>query len=77
MLLLIGKGTENLKKQKGVISLGMKMNIEEYYSVGDIVVLPSKFGEGFPNVLAEGILCKLFPVATNVGDSKEIISDFG
>ena len=77
ILLLIGKGTETLKVQKGVISLGMQLNIEKYYSVGDIIVLPSKFGEGFSNVLAEGMLCKLFPVATNVGDSKDILSDIG
>ena len=77
ILLLIGKGTEILKVQKGVIALGLKLNIEQYYSVGDIIVLPSKFGEGFSNVLAEGMLCKLFPVATNVGDSKDIISDIG
>lgn len=77
ILLLIGKGTENLKAQKGVIALGMKINIEHYYSIGDIIILPSKFGEGFSNVLAEGMLSKLFPVATKVGDSKYIISDIG
>ena len=77
ILLLIGKGTEHLKIQKNVISLGMKKNIEDYYSVGDIIVLPSKFGEGFSNVLAEGMLCKLFPVTTNVGDSKNIVSNLG
>ncbi len=77
VLLLIGKGTKNFKKQEGVIALGMVQNIEEYYSVGDIIVLPSKFGEGFSNVLAEGMLCKLFPVATKVGDSQNIISNIG
>ena len=76
-MLLIGKGTKNFKKQEGVIALGMVQNIEEYYSVGDIIVLPSKFGEGFSNVLAEGMLCKLFPVATKVGDSQNIISNIG
>ena len=69
-LILIGKGTEKLKKQKGVFLLGMKLNLEEYYSSGDIVIIPSKFGEGFSNVLAEGMLCKLYPMATNIGDAK-------
>ena len=55
----------------------MKENIEQYYSVGDIIVLPSSFGEGFSNVLAEGMLCKLIPVATKVGDSQNIIADSG
>ena len=74
---MIGKGTEELKKQRGVFLLGMKLNIEEYYSAGDIIIIPSKFGEGFSNVLAEGILCRLYPMATNVGDAKKIISDTG
>ena len=55
----------------------MKLNIEEYYSACDIIAVPSRFGEGFSNVLAEGMLCKLLPVATNVGDAKKIISDTG
>ena len=76
-LLLVGKDTEKIKKQEGVFLLGMKLNIEEYYSVCDIIVVPSRFGEGFSNVLAEGMLCKLLPVATNVGDAKKIISDTG
>ena len=76
-LLLAGKDTEKLKKQEGVFLLGMKLNIEEYYSVCDIIAVPSRFGEGFSNVLAEGMLCKLLPVATNVGDAKKIISDTG
>ena len=62
---------EKLKKQEGVFLLGMKLNIEEYYSVCDIIAVPSRFGEGFSNVLAEGMLCKLIPVATNVGDAKK------
>ena len=72
-LLLAGKDTEKLKKQEGVFLLGMKLNIEEYYSACDIIVVPSRFGEGFSNVLAEGMLCKLLPVATNVGDAKNNI----
>ncbi len=77
LLVLIGKGTEKLPVQDGVVSLGLQLNIENYYSVGDIIILPSKFGEGFPNVLAEGMLCKLYPIVTDVGDASNIISDIG
>ena len=38
---------EKLKKQEGVFLLGMKMNIEEYYSVSDIIVIPSSFEKAF------------------------------
>tara|TARA_E500000331_G_C17122158_1_gene654344 strand:- start:403 stop:957 length:555 start_codon:yes stop_codon:yes gene_type:complete len=77
VLVLIGKETNILKAQEGVIYLGMKTNIENFYSIGDFIILPSKFGEGFSNVLAEGMLCKLIPIATNVGDSFKIISNIG
>ena len=77
ILLLIGKGTENLKSQEGVMAIGMKVDIENYYSVGDMIIMPSKFGEGFPNALAEGMSCKLFPITTNVGDAIKIVSNIG
>jgi len=77
ILLLLGKGTEQLDTQEGVIQLGMKLKIENYYSIGDMIILPSKFGEGFSNALAEGMLCQLFPLTTNVGDSLKIISNIG
>ena len=77
ILLLIGKGTEDISNKEGVISVGMKINIEDYYSAGDIIIMSSRFGEGFPNALAEGMLCKLFPVTTNVGDAKTLVSEIG
>ena len=77
ILLLLGKGTEKLDAQEGVIKLGMKLKIENYYSAGDMIILPSKFGEGFSNALAEGMACQLFPLTTDVGDSLKIISGIG
>ena len=55
----------------------MKKNIDEYYNIADIVVVPSAFGEGFSNVLVEGMLTSLYPVATDVGDAKKIIGNTG
>ena len=45
--------------------------------MADIVIVPSAFGEGFSNVLVEGMLTKLLPVATDVGDAKKIIGKTG
>jgi glycosyltransferase involved in cell wall biosynthesis len=39
--------------------------------------LPSLFGEGFSNVLVEGMLTNLVPVSSNVGDCKKIINNTG
>ncbi len=75
--MLAGKGTDKLDLPYNCISLGMKKNIEEYYNIADILVVPSAFGEGFSNVLVEGMLTNLLPVATDVGDSKKIIGDTG
>ena len=77
ILLLIGKGTKDLGDKEGLISLGIKSDVENYYSAGDIIIMPSKFGEGFSNALAEGMLCKLFPITTDVGDSLKIVEGIG
>ena len=47
------------------------------YDKADIIIVPSSFGEGFSNVLAEGMLTNLLPVATDIGDAKKIIGKTG
>ena len=76
-LVIVGKGTDKLDLPDNCIALGMKKNIEEYYSMADIVIVPSAFGEGFSNVLVEGMLTNLFPIATDVGDAKKILGSTG
>ncbi len=76
-LLLIGKDTEKLSLPKNCFALGMIDKVEKYYNVADIIILPSAFGEGFSNVLVEGMLTNLLPISTDIGDAKKIIGHTG
>ena len=76
-LVIAGKGTDKLDLPNNCIALGIKNNIEFYYNIADIVIVPSAFGEGFSNVLVEGMLTNLLPVATEVGDARKIIGKTG
>ena len=53
--LLVGAGTETLHVPANVRALGMRRDMEQLYAVADIVVSSSAFGEGFSNVVAEGM----------------------
>ncbi|MDC0074602.1 glycosyltransferase [Alphaproteobacteria bacterium] len=69
---------EIIKKEKllkSFLVLPLQNNLEKIYNSLDINTLSSSFGEGFPNVLAEGICCGCISVSTNVGDSSLIIND--
>jgi glycosyltransferase involved in cell wall biosynthesis/uncharacterized membrane protein YbhN (UPF0104 family) len=76
-VLLVGKNTENLDQMPQVIALGPRDDIPEILSAADGVVSSSAYGEGFSNALVEGMSCSLVPIATDVGDSSEIVSDIG
>ncbi|NDT40610.1 glycosyltransferase [Francisella tularensis subsp. holarctica] len=48
----------------------------EYLPVLDLYLSTSKV-EGFPNILAEAMLCEVPIVASNVGDCKDILNGYG
>ena len=47
------------------------------FSQMDVSVLSSCSGEAFPNVLAESMMCGCPCIATDVGDSRDIIGSYG
>jgi len=54
--------------------LGQQMDIQRFYQIADIFVLPSRM-EGLPNAVLEAMACGLPVVSTTVGGSPEIIED--
>jgi glycosyltransferase involved in cell wall biosynthesis len=66
-----------LDLDRRIVLLGPQPDIELIYPTFDVLTLCSIYGEGFPNVLCEAMACDVPCVATDVGDSAEIIGDCG
>ena len=73
----IGSGVENLQTPSNCVLVGKVSNPESYYNMADLTVSFSKYGEGFPNIIAESLSCGVPVLANSVGDSAIILSDVG
>jgi glycosyltransferase involved in cell wall biosynthesis len=67
----------NLELDRRTILLGPRSDMELIYPALDVLTLCSIAGESFPNVLCEAMACDVPCVATDIGDSREIIGDCG
>jgi glycosyltransferase involved in cell wall biosynthesis len=71
------KLVQDLDLDRSIVPLGPRSDIELIYPALDVLTLCSIYGEGFPNVLCEAMACDVPCVATDVGDSAEILGDCG
>lgn len=55
--------------------LGRQAEMPQIYPMLDVLVSSSRSGEGFPNVLVEGMACGVPCVTTDVGCSREIVGE--
>jgi glycosyltransferase involved in cell wall biosynthesis len=75
--LLVGAGTELLSLPQNCRALGLRRDVADLYAAADFVVSTSAFGEGFSNAIAEGMSAGLIPVATDVGDARDLVGETG
>jgi glycosyltransferase involved in cell wall biosynthesis len=75
--LMVGTGTERLQLPHNVRALGQRSDVAALFACADLVVSTSAFGEGFSNAIAEGMSAGLIPIATDVGDARQIVGDAG
>jgi len=57
--------------------IGEKRETDSLYPAFDVLALSSAWGEAFPNVLGEAMACGIPCVATDVGDTRQIIGNTG
>ena len=87
-ILLVGSGI-NANNQKlfntikkfnldhTIILLDYINDLNAIYNASDLLVLPSKYGESFPNVIAEAMMCGVKCISNDIGEAKKIINKYG
>ena len=63
--------------EKKIILLDEMLDLNCFYPLLDVFCLTSSWGESFPNVIGEAMLCGIPCVTTNIGDACSIIGKNG
>ena len=81
---LLGRGVDNINLSEYRISddinvtlSGEVTDVFSFYDTFDFLILPSVYGEAFPNVLLESMSRGIVCIASDVGDSYPIMSTAG
>lgn len=83
-VVFVGDGSlrSSLQKQVGAVGLderikflGVRKDVADILNTIDLFVLPSRPGEGLPNVLLEAMACQKPVIATNVGGVPELVKN--
>jgi glycosyltransferase involved in cell wall biosynthesis len=68
---------EQFGLEDSVKLIGEKRGTDTLYPAFDVLALSSAWGEAFPNVLGEAMACGIPCVATDVGETRQIIGNTG
>lgn len=81
---LLGRGVENIELSEygvgeniSISLLGEVIDIFSVYDSFDFIILPSVYGEAFPNVLMEAMSRGVVCISSDIGDSLSIMSSTG
>ncbi|MEZ5386105.1 MAG: glycosyltransferase [Prosthecobacter sp.] len=75
--IIVGADTESLDAPPFIEVLGERDDLPALTASLNIAVSSSAFGEGFPNVVGEAMACAVPVVATDIGDTRWVMSDTG